>query len=248
MFNTGRGMTLVELLIALLIGAVLLTGLVQIAAGARSSFRLQEAVAEVQESGRFAIDTLGGILRQSIFSPQPWNEKNTAVGLTDGTSDGVRRHGDRLAVRGWSERNCFGNPNPLTDAAQTPRFFLKDSVLELNAAGNLAYTCRYGATPEHMVTQLRRQGLVENVGAFQVLYAEDTDGDGMADRWVRGGHWSSEKRVLGLQLALLLSSSQVVRETASRNYNVLEEVLTAPEDGKLRRVFTYVQAFRQRMP
>ena len=120
-------------------------------------------------------------------------------------------------------------------------------MLELNTAGNLAHTCRYGANTEHMVTQLQRQGLVENVEAFQVLYAEDLDGDGMADRWIPGGQWRDEKQVLGLQLALLLSSSQAVKEPVSRNYNVLEEVVTTPADGKLRRVFTYVQAFRGRV-
>jgi len=244
--NDGRGMTLVELLVAMLIGFILLTGLVQIAAGARSSFRLQEALAEVQESGRFVIDSLGDILRQSAFTPEPWSEITVAVGLTAESADAVSGRGDRLAIRTWSERNCFGNPNPLTDAADLPRYFLKESVLELNNAGNLTHTCRYGPTVEEFVTQLQRQGLVQNIDAFQALYAEDLDGDGTADHWTPGGHWLNEDRVLGLQLAVLLGSSTTVKEPVSQAYNVLDQVVTTPADGKLRRVFTYVQALRGR--
>ncbi len=244
--NRSRGITLVELVIALLIAAVLLTGLVQIAADARSSFRLQEALAEVQDSGRFAIDSLGGILRQSAFTPQPWSEPTAAVGLTAETGDNVSRDGDRLAVRTWSERNCFDHANPVTDDAGQPRFFLKESVLELNTAGNLIHTCRYGASADTFVTQLRRQGLVQNVDAFQALYAEDVDGDGAADRWVPGGGWLDEGRVLGLELALLLGSSEAVTEPSRRTFNVLDHVMEAPADGKLRRVFTYVHSFRGR--
>ena len=243
-FNHIDGVTLVELLVAMLMGAVLLTGLVQIAAGARSSFRLQEALAEVQESGRFAIDTLGGILRQSAFTPQPWEESSEGPGLTTETVDGLSRHGDRLAVRAWSERNCFGNLNPITDESDLPQFFLKESILDMNDTDNLTLTCRYGESAETFVTQLQRQGLVQNVDAFQVVYAEDSDGDGMADRWVPGGHWLDAGRVLGLQLALLISSSQAVRQPVAETYQLLDHTVTGPADGKLRRVFTSVVTFR----
>ena len=46
------GLTLVELLVAVLIAAFLIIGLVQIVMAARGSFRLQENQAEVQENGR----------------------------------------------------------------------------------------------------------------------------------------------------------------------------------------------------
>lgn len=237
------GMALVELLVAMLIGAILLTGLVQIAASARSSFRLQEGLAEVQESGRFVMDSLGSILRQSAFTPEPWSDTTDPVGLTSDTMDSSSTRGDRLVVRTWSDRNCFGNLNPARDGADLPRFYLRESVLELNGSNNLAHTCRYGPSADLFVTQLQRQGLVENVEAFQAQYAEDTDGDGEADHWVGGNDWLDERRVLGLRLAVLIKSSQSVTEPASRVYQVLDESITTSADGKLRRVFTLTQAF-----
>lgn len=88
-----------ELLVAMIIGFVLITGLVQIAAAARSSFRLQEGLAELQESGRFGLDSLGSILHQSAFDPQPWLNSTVTVGFTNATADNTILHGDRLVVR-----------------------------------------------------------------------------------------------------------------------------------------------------
>jgi len=245
-FPRAGGMTLVELLVAMLIGTVLVAGLVQIAADARSSFRLQESLAEVQESGRFVTDNFSDILGQSAFTPQPWSAGFPMVGLTSETGDGVSPRGDRLAIRTWSDRNCVGNANPVVDAESLPLFFLKEMILELNIAGNLAYTCRYGPTAGEFVTQVNRQGLVQNVDAFQILYAEDLDGDGGADRWVPAGQWLNRDRVVGFQLGVLLCSSEAVTEPTAGTYNVLDQAVTAPADGKLRRVFTYVDLLRGR--
>jgi len=237
-----RGLSLIELLLAMLIGAILLTGLIQIAASARSSFLLQEAIAEVQESGRYVVDSLGDILRQTVFSPQPWLASATAIGLTAETVDSVSAHGDRLAIRTWSERNCFGNPNPVLDSDGRPEFFLKEVILELNGSGNLAHTCRYGPGTEALVNQILRQGLVQNVEAFQVLYAEDLDGDETPDRWVVGGDWEAPEAVLGFNLAVLIRSSQPVAEPVSRVVNVLDHVVSTPADGRLRELVTYAQS------
>jgi len=238
------GVSLVELLVAMFIGMLLLTGLVQVAASARGSFLLQEGLAEVQENGRFAIDSLAAILRQSAFTPQPWVDSAVRVGVTDESEESIRARGDRVAVRTWSERNCFDNLNPISDDDGQPRFFLKESVLELNGSKNLAHTCRFGPSEDQLVTQIRRQGMVQNVDAFQVLYAEDLDGDRQVDRWVSGGNWSDEQAVMGLQLAVLLGSSAAVSEPLSKTYMVLDQAVSPPRDGKLRRVFTYTHFFR----
>jgi len=242
----NQGMSLLELLVAMLIGAILLVGLVQIVAAARSSFLLQEGMAEVQESGRFAIDSVAGVLRQAAFTAEPWQGAVDQVGLTSETRDAVSSKGDRLAMRTWSEHNCYGAANTATDASGHPMFYLMESILTLSSSGNLAYTCRYGPTAKQFVTQVLNQGLLENLEALQALYAEDLDNDGQADRWVRGGQWLDQSHISGLQIAVLVRSDQVVTDGASRSYTVLDKVINAPADGRLRRVFTYSQAFRGR--
>ena len=149
-------------------------------------------------------------------------------------------------MRAWSDRNCFDNPNPAADGAGLPRFYLRESTFELSPDANLTHSCKYGPTANQFVNQLQRQGLVQNAEAFEIRYAEDTNDDGRADRWVGGGEWEAESHVMAVQLALLLSSHENVVETKARNYELLDQVVTSPEDGKLRRVLTYTQALRGR--
>lgn len=241
--NQG-GFSLVEFMAAGLIGSMLLTGLVQVAAGARSSFALQEAIAELQESARFAHASVSDILRQSGFTPQPWIDPAVPVGPSGETADAATTGGDRVVLRTWSDRNCFDALNPVLDAAGRPAFHLKETVLELNASDNLALTCRYGADAATWITQIQRQGLVPGVEAFQALWAEDLDDDGGADRWVRGGEWADPAAVIGVQVGLLIASTEPAGEPIARTLNVLDHVVTAPVDGRLRRVVTASHAFR----
>ncbi|WP_374014112.1 PilW family protein [Pseudoxanthomonas koreensis] len=59
------GLTLIELMIALLIGSMLVLGLVQVFGAARSAYQLSEGIARVQENGRFALDFLQRDIRMA---------------------------------------------------------------------------------------------------------------------------------------------------------------------------------------
>ena len=241
-----KGMLLVELLLAALLSAFLILGLVQIVSAARSSFRLQENEAEVQENGRHAIATLGVLVRQAGFSPQPWNESFNSQALTPDTRDRVSARSDRIALRSWSNLNCFDNRNPIEDESGEPAFFIRESVFDLNNRRDLTHTCRYGPTDAEFITQIRRQGFIRNVESFQVLYGEDGDDDGNIDRWVRGGAWLDESQVLGVRLGLLLNSSDVVVEQAAQDFSVLDFQYSTRADGKLHRLFEFTAAIKGR--
>lgn len=60
-----RGVTLIELMIALLIGSILVLGLVQVFSASRSAYQLSQGIARNQESSRFAIDFLTRDLRMA---------------------------------------------------------------------------------------------------------------------------------------------------------------------------------------
>jgi type IV pilus assembly protein PilW len=241
-----KGMLLVELLLAALLSAFLILGLVQIVSAARSSFRLQENEAEVQENGRHAIATLGVLVRQAGFSPQPWNESFNSQALTPDTRDRVSARSDRIALRSWSNLNCFDNRNPIEDESGEPAFFIRESVFDLNNRRDLTHTCRYGPTVAEFITQIRRQGFIRNVESFQVLYGEDGDHDGNIDRWVRGGEWVDESQVLGVRLGLLLNSSDVVVEQVAQDFSVLDFQYSTLADGKLHRFFEFTAAIKGR--
>lgn len=63
--NTIRGLSLIELMIALLIGSLLVLGLVQIFSASRTAYQLSQGIARNQESSRFAVDFLSRDLRMA---------------------------------------------------------------------------------------------------------------------------------------------------------------------------------------
>ncbi len=63
-----RGMTLIEILIALAISIVLLTGVMQIFISSKQSYRVLEATSRLQENGRFSIGFLTEDLRMAGYT------------------------------------------------------------------------------------------------------------------------------------------------------------------------------------
>jgi type IV pilus assembly protein PilW len=63
-FNRNtRGVSLIELMVALAIGSLLVLGLVEVFAASRTAYQMSEGMARVQENSRFAIDYLQRDLR-----------------------------------------------------------------------------------------------------------------------------------------------------------------------------------------
>lgn len=233
------GFVLTELLVAGLIATFLMLGLVQMAAATSHGLTLVESLSESQQGGRFAIDQLRDTVMAAGFDPEPWARGSPLPGLLETSSDGGAGASDVLVISQRSERNCYGNWNPVEDAAGNPAFFVRESTFERSANGNLAHTCFYGPEGGTLVRQINRQGLVRGVESFQVLYAEDSDGDGRADRRVRAGNWVDTGKVLGVQLGLLLATAEPVGVATTTPLNVLDEAVTPRNDGRLRRVWTF---------
>jgi len=61
--NRQNGISLVEILVALVISLFLLAGIVQVYTGNRATFSFTSALAEIQENGRFALDAMSQDLR-----------------------------------------------------------------------------------------------------------------------------------------------------------------------------------------
>lgn len=63
--KTAAGVTLIELMVALAIGALLLLGLVQVFGASRAAYQMSEGMARVQENARFATDFIQRDLRMA---------------------------------------------------------------------------------------------------------------------------------------------------------------------------------------
>lgn len=64
---TQTGMTLIEIMIALLLGAFLLGGIIKIFVNAKQTYAMQEGLSRLQENSRYALDILSKDLRLSGF-------------------------------------------------------------------------------------------------------------------------------------------------------------------------------------
>jgi len=60
-----RGLSLIELMIAMLIGTILMLGIFQVFSSSRAAYQLSEGVARAQENGRFALDYLQRDIRMA---------------------------------------------------------------------------------------------------------------------------------------------------------------------------------------
>ena len=65
--HNQSGMTLIEILISMLIGAILLAGVLSIFVNSKQTYRTQEALSRIQENGRFALDFIAHDLRMGDF-------------------------------------------------------------------------------------------------------------------------------------------------------------------------------------
>lgn len=65
---TQRGLSLVEIMVALTIGLIVLAAVSQIFVTSRSTFTLEEGLARVQENGRFAIEFLSQDIRMAGYA------------------------------------------------------------------------------------------------------------------------------------------------------------------------------------
>lgn len=66
--SAARGFSLVELMIALLIGLMISIGVVQIFSGTRNTYQLDESLARAQENGRFALEFLTQDIRHAGYA------------------------------------------------------------------------------------------------------------------------------------------------------------------------------------
>ncbi len=65
--RTSRGLGMVELLIALVLGMLITGAALQVFLGSKRSFEIQRELSRIQENGRFAIDYLTGDIRGSDY-------------------------------------------------------------------------------------------------------------------------------------------------------------------------------------
>lgn len=250
--NRQQGLTLIEIMVALVISLFLLAGLLQLFIGTRQSARIQENLSRVQENGRYAIDYLGRVIRlagyrsrETIKRAETFEERfSSHLPIQYKTGSGeiltVIFEGENT---GQGEvRDCL---NTLITSPPNPPVI---STNTLKIDGN-KLQCQANRIPTDAINfPQQTQTVLEDVEAMQVLYGENTDGDllGVADRYVSGPSVGDWKKVVSVRVSLLLRTAEDNLAEAPQPYTFQESVIT-PNDRRLRRVFTTTITLRNRV-
>lgn len=208
-----RGIGLVELMVALLIGLFLLAGLGALFLNMKQAFTSQDQLSQLQDNERLVLTILTTTVQAAGYYPDPLT--NTAatdlpaatgtgygsfaagqgvVGLTgsSGASDTITSR--YVTASGDGLMDCLGNVNPASSAANK----LVMNTFTVSAAGELLCSTDGGTTTTP---------LVGGVTSLKVLYATDTAGDGSALKYldaaaVTSNSWWSQVRTARITVTL----------------------------------------------
>ena len=164
-----RGVGLIELMVAMALGALVVIGVIQVFTANRQTFRMQDAMSLTQESGTFAIDFISRDLARAGEDIEPAADDDITAFDWPNSSDGGAGNDvlavvyDREATNGLF---CNGEESSAGSTRISNRYWVNaDNQLVCQGAefNGVAFT---------LVGQ--PQVLVDNVESFQVLYGVDT--------------------------------------------------------------------------
>ncbi len=176
-----RGFTLVELMVAMVIGLILLGGVYTVFFSSVTTYRQTAGLSRLQENGRFALELLGQELRNAgypRFSVDGTPFADVGVAITG--NDGGGTVSDDVTIQ------------------------------YLTTTGLVTSVFTHDADPADQALVLNSVFLIDGVENMQILYGVDTDDDLTlddfldADDLVTAGHdWDD---VLALRIGLLLAT------------------------------------------
>ena len=222
-----RGLTLVEIMVALTISLLLMAGVFQVFLSNRVSHNLQNGMGRLQENARAAMDVLSLNISMAGFNagtsnPVAINSANTLDNATANAGLGFTvangTASDVIEISYESATDCLGQA---TGGTATNRYYLNGTNLMCLGNGS--------ATP----------GIIaEGIENMQILYGEDSNADGIANRYVNASNIGTDP-IVSVRIALLASTVENSGGTDTSTYALLNAPPVGPfNDTLLRKVFT----------
>lgn len=243
-FNPQRGVTLIEMMVAMLVGVILLGGVAAVYLGSKQTYGARGGLSILQENGRIALKRLqAGVLGAGyplnagiapVVNDPPWITVDRP-----GNIDGDILTVSLMSSGAIYEKDCLGQDSP---GRILNRYFV-----QRDAQGNPRLMCEGSGNPG------QPQPIAEAVDNMQVLYGVDTDTDGFANQYLNADAVANWLNVVSIQVALLINSIDNVKDVApgagnEDQFNLLGLNHVAPNDRLARRTFTTTIPLRNRTP
>jgi type IV pilus assembly protein PilW len=267
-----RGVGMVEVMVAMVLGAMVVLGVIQVFTANRQTFRMQDGMAITQEAGTFAIDFIGRDLVRSGFDSAAASDNDDYGFEWANTTDGGVGGNDRIAIvynpSITDGRYCTGEETGAVTSISN-RYWVsdEDELMCQGAAFN-------GATYDAVGTP---QVLADNVESFQILFGVDNSHGGCPlglgeptlyvpatlalpaiargkalclDPGAGSSAQNSSTVVRTVRIALLLRTENQAGAVVApdRTYTLLDAVVgepdIEPDDGRLRRLFSKTVVMR----
>lgn len=226
------GLTLIELLIALVLGSLISAAAMQMLLTNKRTLTTQQGNNEVEENGRYAIDTLIRDIRKAGMRPTTATAK-VATPIT--ATNGATATGDIITITyvldstdtNAPAQDCNGNALGGTNPTVINRYYVTNG--QLMCLGNGSATAGV---------------IVDGVDAFQVLYGIDT----VNDYILSATQWTSTPAttdiVVAVRIGLMVHSDTVFTDLPAPTaaVDVLGQVTLAANsatlnDGRIHRLF-----------
>jgi type IV pilus assembly protein PilW len=186
------GLSLIEIMIALLIGAFLLGGVLQIFIGSKQTSRMQGNLSRLQENGRFALDFIGRDIRMAGY----WGCLTRPSGDIAGGDSTITL---KAAFVTTPSVSCGTTVDK--DAAYY-NDFTSTIIYSIDNANAVLHKC--------CPTNNGALDLIEGTENMQILYGEDTPVSGIYDGWanyyVPANNVVNWEKVVSIRVSLLLRS------------------------------------------
>lgn len=245
------GLSIVELMVSLVLGLLLMTGVIQVFLSSRQTYATNEAIARQQENGRFALEFIARSARMAGYT-----DPNLSLGVTPPTPINCNGlPGKCLTLPNpplsMSTINAGGNASDSIGFVLQPQLIdnirrdctgeliVNDDELVINrfeiipngtgtALGCRSYAFNGAAAPrQHGVATL-----VEGIDSLQILYGEDLGGDTRSpNSYVSADRVTDWSRVRSIRIAVLANSmNPILPAPANRNFILLDAAPLASAD------------------
>lgn len=239
----ANGFTLIEVMLALALSALVLGALLVVVQGVNATLRNVQALDLLSSSARYLQSELSSITSLAGAADDP--VQDDPISAVAGSRSG--EDSDLLSLQTMSSRNCFENENPVRDPDGEPAWWLQRNEFEVRDGRRLVRSCYYGPPGGPAIRQLNAATLVEGVEHFRLRFAIDTSGDRRLDDWVHPGNWSEEASVIGVRVGIILATEQPVGAEHAWTLSLFGQPVPVPADGLARIATTLTLPIRSRL-